>query len=174
MAGWVCSAPLGRPGLAAVPAGLPGGNRHVLPTCSASAQLLRCAPRQLPACLLACGLSGRLCITEILPCKLLAMAAMLHPRPARAPFTRSNAAAGTEQTGAELPPLEGLEQTFAGGIEDRDDQGGLVEWQLVSLVRLGLDASAKIGTARTRWLEAVTAAGAGVGGRDDQPPALKL
>ncbi|KAI7836985.1 hypothetical protein COHA_009167 [Chlorella ohadii] len=29
---------------------------------------------------------------------------------------------GTEQTGAELPPLEGLEQTFAGGIADRDDQ----------------------------------------------------
>ncbi|PRW20378.1 F-box LRR-repeat 6-like [Chlorella sorokiniana] len=29
---------------------------------------------------------------------------------------------GTEPTAADLPPLEGLEQTFAGGIEDRDDQ----------------------------------------------------
>ena len=44
------------------------------------------------------------------------------------PLPMPSTLAATEAAAGELPPLEGLEQTFAGGIDDRDDQGGWPTW----------------------------------------------
>lgn len=41
------------------------------------------------------------------------------------PLSLPSPCAATEAAAGEVPPLQGLEQTFAGGIDNRDDQGGL-------------------------------------------------